>query len=250
MQIKWKWMVSVEEWITFLFQGATLTGNIKFACKRTHTDTITNLRPNIYSFYFIQQVSWNCKSFPLYCLWTYYMLAHFIFFSIDTRAYHMQSDMQQWEDNRIRVQTSCLAILSLETMRKPLASGNLKHHLFKDATQTWHSPHSPPAPFKPRVSGHVSLSANFFRRCGSTLFLKKQTLTALSKKVSLAGWVSYRKTTSWRRIREWRTLTGTVTTAFLFPLPQVCVSPLMMMCHTVWPPCLPPWLTKSLKPAD
>lgn len=59
--------------------------------------------------------------------------------------------------------------------------GNVKDALCEDTTQAWHSPHSPPAPLKPRVSGHVTLSANFLQDV-AVCFSAEQALTTLSKR--------------------------------------------------------------------
>lgn len=47
--------------------------------------------------------------------------------------------------------------------------------------QTWHSPHTPPVPLKLRVSGHVTLFANFLQDVAAC-FSEVGTLTTLSKR--------------------------------------------------------------------
>lgn len=141
-------------------------------------------------------------------------------------------------------------------MRKLLAR-KLKAHSLEGCNTNLAFTHSPPAPFKPWVSGHVTPSANFLQDVAAC-FSKERTLTTLSKRslkcLALEGDLQeVLKTcikTSWREIRERNGVIVTITAAFPFPPPRVCISLLMIIHHTVWLPCLLPWLTKSLIPVD
>lgn len=161
-----------------------------------------------------------------------------------------------WHGNRILAQTSCLAILRPETMRKLLARRRKAHSLYGHNANLAFTAFSTSS-LKAHGCQDTLLPANFLQDVAAC-FSAEKTLTTLSKRslkclaLERVTYKNFKKThikTSSRRIREWKGVIVSRTTAFPFPPPRVCISPLLIMRHTVWPP-LPPWVTKSIIPAD
>lgn len=168
--------------------------------------------------------------------------------------YHIPTGIPWWLNNRIQAQTTCLAILSPESLRKLLAwklkACSLQGHNANLAFTTL-----PPGSFKATGVRTCYPLCSLFTNV-AVGFSEEQTLTTLSKRSrkclalesDLQEVLKAAVKASWRGIREWKAVIVSLTTKFPFP-PRVWVSPLLIMRRTV---CLrlPPWLTKSLIPAD